>query len=269
MKRLFVLTLIVWLFTIADAQIPSHFLACEVDASDTVRLQQQLAIVSASTLKDLPASEEKRLRAIFRRLFNRHLKYYKQGSTLADLLQTNHYDCLSGSMLFAYVLQQDGFRVNIYETNIHIFLTVFLSSGKEVLIETTDPIGGLITSPALVSKRKAEYMQRFAAYQETETSHFRSEFHIMRVIPFEALADLQCFNCAVAAYNRQQFAIAADFLFKSPTLMNTERGMELMVLALEGILAHHHLTPEKQLALWETIDAYKVKLKKLPKLAIY
>lgn len=269
MRALLLSVLTFWLYVFANAQISSKFFHCEEPAADTAHLQAALNTLTNSVLQELPAQEEKKLRTIFRRIFNKHLKNYKQGSTLADLLQTAHYDCLSGSILFAHVLQRAGFRVTVYETNIHVFLTVTLSNGREVMIETTDPINGLITSPALIAKRKEEYVRRFAAYREKEAAYYRSEFQIMRTIAFEELAGLQCFNRAVTAYNNQQFALAADFLFKSQSLMTTERGMELMILALEGILAHHRLTNEQRLTLLEAIESYKLQLSRLPKLAVY
>lgn len=257
-----------WSIVFAKAQIASDFFCCEESATDTAALQAKLTAVSTKVLENLPASEEKALRLIFRRLFNKYLRYYKQGSTLTETLLFGNYDCLSGSILFAHLLQKAGFHVIVYETNIHVFLTVLLSDGSEVLIETTDPVNGLVMSATAVAKRKEEYLRRFAAYREAETSHFRSEFQIMRTIPFEELAGLQCFNRAVAAYNRRRFALAADFLFKSQSLMNTERGMELMVLSLEGILASYELAPEKRVALLQAVEQYKTRLKHLPKLAL-
>lgn len=253
----------------AQAQIAPEFFRCEVSTTDTAQLQADLAALSANVLKDLPESEEKRLRTVFRRIFNKYLKHYRQGSTLANVLQSGHYDCLSGTIVFAHVLRQAGFSTAIYETNIHVFLTVALSNGGEVLIETTDPMNGLVTAPAMVARRKEEYVSRFSAYREQEASHYRSEFQIMRAIPFQELAGLQCFNRAVTAYNNKQFALAADYLFQSQSLMSTERGMELMVLSLEGILAHHSLTSEKQVTLLDAIEQYKSRLSRLPKLAVY
>jgi hypothetical protein len=252
-----------------QAQIAPEFFRCESPLTDTSQLQADLAALSANVLKDLPEAEEKRLRTVFRRTFNKYLKHYRQGSTLANVLQSGHYDCLSGTIVFAHLLQQAGFHTTIYETNIHVFLTVTLSSKREVLIETTDPINGLVTSPVMVARRKEEYIRRFATYQEQEASHYRSAFHIMRAIPFQELADLQCFNRAVTAYNSKQFALATDYLFRSQPLMTTERGMELMVLSLEGILVHYSLESEKQLALLDAIEQYKDRLSHLPKLAVY
>ncbi|WP_448518122.1 hypothetical protein [Rhodoflexus sp.] len=269
MKTLFVSLLSFWLSIVAQAQVASDFFCCEIPAADTARLQAELNNLSAQVLKDLPEQEEKKLRTVFRRVFNKYLKNYKQGSTLADVLQSANYDCLSGTIIFAYVLRQAGFQVTVYETNIHVFLTVLLNSGKEVMIETTDPINGLILSPMVTARRKEEYTRRFAMYQEQEQTHYRSAFQIMRAIPFHELAALQCFNRAVAAYNNKEFAIAADFLFKSQSLMMTERGMELMVLALEGILSKHELTIDKQLALLDAIEFYKSRLSHLPKLVAH
>ncbi|WP_250630472.1 hypothetical protein [Rhodoflexus caldus] len=269
MRTLLLSFIVFWLYAFAQAQIAPEFFRCEAQSADTAQLQANLAALSDNVLKDLPESEEKRLRTIFRRIFNKYLKHYRQGSTLANVLQSGHYDCLSGTIVFAHVLRQAGFQTVVYETNIHVFLTVVLGNGVEVLIETTDPINGLVTSPTMVARRKEEYIRRFAAYREQEASHYRSEFQIMRAIPFEELAGLQCFNRAVTAYNNKQFALAADYLFQSQSLMTTERGMELMILSLEGILAHHSLTSEKQLALLDAIEQYKSKLSRLPKLAVY
>jgi len=256
------------MYVLAQAQIASEFFCCETQSADTAQLQADLAVLSANVLKDLPQAEEKRLRAVFRRVF-KYLKHYRQGSTLTNVLQSGHYDCLSGTIVFAYVLNQAGFQTIVYETNIHVFLTVKLSNGREALIEATDPINGLLTSPIAVARRKEEYMRKFTDYQEREAAYYRSEFDIMRAIPFQELAGLQCFNRAVTAYNNKQFALAADYLFQSQSLMNTERGMELMILSLEGILAHHLLTIEKQLALLYAIEQYKSCLSTLPKSIVY
>ncbi|MDW8210089.1 MAG: hypothetical protein RMJ44_03295 [Cytophagales bacterium] len=256
------------LYLWAGAQISSDFFACSSTGADTAYFQQKMDALAAEVLKDLPSHEEKRIKTIHRRLFARYLRDYRQGSLLTDVLQHRQYDCLSGTIVFAYLLKKAGFQPVIYETNVHIFLTTFLSDGREVLIETTDPIGGVVTSQLQVAQRKEEYRRRFSSYQEREPGYYRSEFQIMRVVPFEELAGLQCFNQAVRAYNHGLFASAAEYLFKSQPLMATERGIELMILALKGILATHSLSFEKQNALLKAMAAYEDKLKNFPRLAI-
>ncbi len=151
------------------------------------------------------------------------LKDYRETTLVADALTQGQYDCLSGTLLLAYLLHETGYDYQAYETGAHAFLKVFLH-GREILIESTDPVYGIFVAPAAINAKIASFSEKYP------------DSYPPAPIGIVGLAGLQYYNLAVAQFNRRQYVAAHANLTKGMRLEPGIKNRELALL-LGGSLA--------------------------------
>jgi tetratricopeptide (TPR) repeat protein len=182
------------------------------------------------------------LRHIFQKTHQRLLKNYKQHSTVAVLLSQGKYDCVSGSALLGLLLDRYGYTYEIVETDYHVFLEVLLN-GKTVILESTLPVGGMITSTSAVNNYLAAYSSEgdLATRNISEglagTRINTSDNTIFRKVNLLELVGLQYYNEAIVHFNLQEYRKAIDLLTKAFAYYPSERIEGLKELSIE--LAYH------------------------------
>lgn len=231
-----------------------------MNATRSAEIKTKLAQLFARTeqlqAQNLPA--KKLLERVFHTVFESHLRTY---SPLADFPQTiekNQFGCVTGTLLFALVLEKLGFDYHIYETNYHVYLIVNVGEDK-VLIETTDRVFGFEKNKHLIAKRIQEY-QRLYDVKRQSSNVYVSIFKIEREISLIELIGLQYYNKATIAYNQKDYEKAMEALKKSMQLYDAERGAELMYLTLSQYLKNNSLLEEKKDKLLRYRDFYLHKL---------
>lgn len=191
---------------------------------------------------DKKASKKKNtynfLRAIFEKTHKQLLKKYKQHSTFNQMLQEGNYDCVSGSAALGLLLERYGYDFDIIETDYHVFLVVKLDD-KEVVLESTLSVGGMITS----STRVKEYLNSYAPGQYAQLKSFTiglagaeldyNDNSIFRKVNLTQLAGLQYYNDAIVHFNAQDFIRAVEQLSKAYTLYPSERILGHRELSIE------------------------------------
>ncbi|GAB4471688.1 MAG: hypothetical protein OHK0057_15470 [Thermoflexibacter sp.] len=233
------------------------------DSMNTTReaeIKTKLAKLFARTeqLQAQNVSAKKLLEKVFHTVFESHLRTY---SPLADFPQTiekNQFGCVTGTLLFALVLEKLGFDYHIYETNYHVYLMVSVGEDK-VLIETTDRVFGFEKNKHLIAKRIQEYQRLYDAKRQSSNVYV-SIFKIEREISLIELIGLQYYNKATIAYNQKDYEKAMEALKKSMQLYDAERGTELMYLTLSQYLKNNNLLEEKKDKLLKYRDFYLNKL---------
>ncbi len=221
------------------------------------KLAQLFERVEQLKAKQLPS--KKLLEKIFHTIFEAHLRNY---SPLADFPQTieqNQFGCVTGTLLFALVLEKLGFNYHIYETNYHVYLIVDVDTEDKVLIETTDKVFGFEKNKYLINKRIQEY-QRVYEEKRKSANIYVSIFKINREISLIELIGLQYYNKATIAYNQKDYEKAIEVLKKSMRLYDAERSAELMYLTLSQYLKNNNLLNEKKDKLLRYRDFYLHKL---------
>jgi hypothetical protein len=182
------------------------------------------------------------LRVIFQKTHQRLLKDYTQHSSFADLLKEGAYDCVSGSAALGLLLDRYGFRYEVVETDYHVFIQVYLD-GKTVILESTLPVGGMITSPTTVSNYLAAYINEGIPVARNineglaGTRVDASDNTIFRKVNLSQLAGLQHYNEAIVFFNAQNYKQALERLTKALSLYPSERIEGLRDLSIE--LAYH------------------------------
>ncbi len=76
-------------------------------------------------LKQLKWNDSHRLlKKVFFQVHKEYLKEYVPYQSFQDLFETGTYGCLTGTALYAFLLEELGFEYEIIETNYHMFLLV-------------------------------------------------------------------------------------------------------------------------------------------------
>lgn len=178
------------------------------------------------------------LRNIFEKSHQQLFKTYEQHSTFNDMLDEGKYDCVSASAALALLLDRYGFVYKVVETDYHVFIVVNHEE-NDIILESTLPIGGMITAPTEV----ASYLEGYKADESVQLKSINqrlgapkvdlSDNAIFRKVNLTQLAGLQYYNDAISLFNEQSFDKASTQLKKALKLYNSERIEGLKALAEE------------------------------------
>nr|WP_091696696.1 hypothetical protein [Algoriphagus locisalis] len=178
------------------------------------------------------------LRNIFEKSHQQLFKTYEQHSTFNDMMIVGKYDCVSASAALALLLDRYGFHYKVVETDYHVFIVVN-HEGNEIILESTLPIGGMITAASEV----VSYLEGYKADESVALKSLNqrlgapkidlSDNAIFRKVNLTQLAGLQYYNDAISHFNEQSFDKASAQLHKALQLYNSERIEGLKALAEE------------------------------------
>ena len=165
-------------------------------------------------------SEKRFLSFFFYKVHRQFLKHYEPHTTLYNLLEDGKYDCVTGSALYALLLDALAIPYQVQEFPYHVYLMVPTEDQDTIMIESTDPQYGFVTDAA-------EQAQRYSFYSQTNQpatdTHFQYDFAIGGSIGLTELAGLSYFNEAVEHYNRHEFPQAMQLLQKASHLYASPR----------------------------------------------
>jgi hypothetical protein len=178
------------------------------------------------------------VRIIFQKSHQRLFKKYEQHSSFNTMLTEGKYDCVSGSAVLGLLLEKYGFDFDILETDYHVFIQVAIA-GRPIILESTLPVGGMITTPSEVEKYLSSYLpkkestiqnfnQRLAGPSLSET-----EKAIFRKVNLTQLAGLQYYNDAIVHFNNQSYGQAVHQLSKAYLLYPSDRIEGLRELSID------------------------------------
>ena len=178
------------------------------------------------------------LRLIFQKTHQILLKKYIQHATFNDMLSEGKYDCVSGSAALGLLLEHYGYTFDIVETDYHVFIAVDLN-GKKIVLESTLPVGGMITSTSEVVKYLDSYRpEEFAQLKDLNQGLAGIDIayadnSIFRKVTLQELAGLQYYNDAIVHFNSQAFGPAVDQLSKAYLLYPSDRILGLRELSVD------------------------------------
>ncbi len=181
------------------------------------------------------------LRLIFQKTHQSILKKYEQHSTFNDMLEIGRYDCVSASAALGMLLDRYGYTFDIVETDYHVFIVVNVDE-KNIILESTLPIGGMITGPSEVAAyleayKQVEFAKLGSLNQRIGTPKIDlSNNSIFRKVSLYQLAGLLYYNDAILLFNSQKYQEASNQLTKALELYPSERIEGLKGLAKE--MAH-------------------------------
>jgi hypothetical protein len=163
------------------------------------------------------------LRFVFTNVHSKYLKHYQNPEGFSGIFNNKNYNCVSGTALYAYLLDQLGYCISIIETRFHLFLTIEINGNSRVMIETTDPFDGFIISDESVEKRINTYLlnERTVLKEKEVIAPPFSEQEVFQFISFKDLGGLHYYNKAVNLVNRGEYAQAVPVLKKAQLLYSS------------------------------------------------
>lgn len=187
----------------------------------------------AEELKDKKAKwndDHRLLEHLFYKVHRKYLKRYIPYKSFQDLFETGTYGCLTGTALYAFLLEELGFEYEIIETNYHMFLLVN-SNGKKYLLESTDSFEGFEYAPDRIEARIAD------AYKKNKIGgeHHTFSYDIYRSISYTELIGLQYYNTAINAFNEGNLKMTLYCLNEASKFNKSERIQEFLELMLESV----------------------------------
>jgi hypothetical protein len=159
---------------------------------------------------------------VFTKTHQRFLKQFRPYAHFDELLAEGSYNCLTGTALYALILEHLGFNYSIVETNYHIFMLVESSEGQ-ILFEATDPLHGFVTNAGDIEKRIAEYKQNDLVAANNGKTYYEYRVSLYNTINLDGLLGLMHYNLAVEAYNSHNLASSVEHLSKAAGLYNSPR----------------------------------------------
>lgn len=181
-------------------------------------------------------SEKSFLGHIFTKTHQRFLKHYQESATFHKMLEKGTYNCLTGTALYALILEDLGFQYEIIETNYHIFLLAETADGR-ILFESTDPLQGFVSGDAEIQKRIAVYRQNIPVMASNrDKTYYRFNVDLFNSIHLDEILGLLYYNLAIEAYNKKDIQSSINNLEKAVQLYQSPRTEEFSKIILLTIM---------------------------------
>lgn len=190
--------------------------------------------------------EETFLRYLFTKAHQKFLKNYVDYCTFSALLEKGNYNCLTGTALYALVLDHFDMEYQIVETNYHIFLMIQTTDGR-VLFEATDPINGFLDSPTEIEARIKRYREIRPVVANKICYQYK--FNLCNTVSLEQLVGLMYYNLSVNAYNAKKLSASIDYLEQAINLYRTQRTDELSKIILLTLSVRSVNEAEKEICM--------------------
>lgn len=153
-------------------------------------------------------SDRRYLKWVFDQVKKEFLHQYETYPAFYKTFTEKTYNCLSGTALYAILLQRLGYTTEVHETAFHAYLLVKINK-RQFLMDATDPENGFLSDIMMIKQREQ-------LYRQNEQAKNQPAFN--RTIQLIELAGLQYYNEAMLQYNKQNYAESAQLLDKAMRL---------------------------------------------------
>lgn len=182
---------------------------------------------------------------VFSKTHSKFLKQYKEYATFNELFSNGTYNCLTGTALYALMLEELGFPYTIIETNYHIFLLAETSEGK-ILFEATDPLNGFVADDREIVKRIEGYKRNTVVQARNDKTYYQFDVKLYNAIDLDELQGLLHYNLAVEALNNGALESSIAHLGKAIEKYRSPRIEELSRILLLSVRESKLGTAEKE-----------------------
>ena len=185
------------------------------------------------------------LEFIFNKTHRKFLKSFSEYASFPEMLDKGKYNCLTGTALYALLLDHFDIRYQIIETNYHIFLLAQTDNGS-ILFETTDPASGFVTNEKEIKNRIAAYRQNSIQTAGSSKTYYRYNFDLYKVVNLDEVLGLLHYNLAIVAFNSKDLTLTIDHLGKAMELYESPRIEEFSKIVLLTIMEGNFDPREKE-----------------------
>lgn len=171
---------------------------------------------------------------LFQKTHQRFLKHYEDYVSFSEMLDNRSYNCLTGTALYALLLEHFGIEYKVIETNYHIFLIAQTDKGR-VLLEATDPINGFVNDAGSIEGRIRTYRQNTVQEIRSSKKYYRYNFNLFHEVNLDQMLGLLHYNFAVEAFNNHKLQESINELSKAIELYNSPRIEEFSKIVLYSV----------------------------------
>lgn len=165
------------------------------------------------------------LRYLFTKTHQQFLKSYSQYASFGQLAE-REYNCLSGTALYALLLDHFNVPYKIIETNYHIFLLASTADG-DVLFEATDPLHGFVDDAVALNNRLRLYKENKLQPVVSSKTFYQYKVNLYNEVNLDEMLGLLYYNLAIVDFNSRQLPMAIQHLGKALDLYSSPRIEEL------------------------------------------
>jgi hypothetical protein len=176
------------------------------------------------------------LKAVYYKVHRKYLLDYTAFTNFGSLVEKGEYDCLTGTILYTWIISQIGYENTVVETKYHTYLMIQTDDG-DFMYESTDALNGFIYEKAEIAERLSDIRE-----EESKNDLFSLD---EEPVDFINLIGLQYYNAAVHAYNKQMFCEAVDQLEKGNIFYRGKRMKEFGIVLARGIVSSE-MEPDKK-----------------------
>jgi hypothetical protein len=162
------------------------------------------------------------LKYLFTKTHQKILRNYAEYCSFNEVLNDGTYNCLTGTALYAILLDHFNFSFKIIETNYHIFLIAKTSQG-DILFESTDPLSGFVDTKEKIKQRINTFLDNEVQIKTGDEVNFRYSFNIYDEVTIEQLQGLLYYNFSINAYNKKDLMASINFLDKASLYYQSKR----------------------------------------------
>jgi hypothetical protein len=186
--------------------------------------------------KELRKDNLKFCRLLFQKTRQEFLRQYTQYASFTETLNKGRYNCLTGTALYAILLDHFGIEYSVIETNYHIFLLASTAEGT-ALFEATDPVNGFVTGQAEIDKRIQQYKRNTIQQTAgTNKKYYEYNVNLYQEVNLSEIVGLLHYNFSIEAYNQQNFGRAIEHLDEAMNLYTSPRITEFASILLLSVL---------------------------------
>ena len=175
------------------------------------------------------------LRFLFTKTHQHFLRQYVEYASFSETLDKGKYDCLTGTALYALLLDHFDIEYKIIETNYHIFLLVSTAEGK-ILMEATDPLNGFVEKPKDIDNRINLYRQNKIQEASIGKKYYRYNFNLFNQVNLDQIEGLLHYNLSIVAFNDQDLHASIQRLDRALNLYNSPRMVEFSNILLLSVI---------------------------------
>ncbi|OEK02954.1 hypothetical protein BFP97_16115 [Roseivirga sp. 4D4] len=187
------------------------------------------------------------LRSIFYRVHKNSLVDYSKMATMDETLMKGEFGCLTGTALYALILDHFGFEYNIIELTNHVYAQVEVE-GRLIIMESTLPEDGLMRLEQEIStSMEQEGLDPRNIRALTTVGEGSDEWDLVdgyNSITIKELSGLQYFNEAVRLFKQEEYTKAMEMINVAYDRYPSKRNEKLMQLVINKILKYDLIKEE-------------------------
>ena len=215
---------------------PSHYILTysSVDGN-AASLKEISNFIKKLERKETQKKSTEFIRHLFLKTHQEFLRHYTEYASFSETLDKGKYNCLTGTALYALLLDHFDIEYKIIETNYHIFLLAS-TKGGQILFEATDPSNGFVEKPKDIDSRINLYKQNRVQETNIDKKYYRYNFNLYNQVSLDQIEGLLHYNLSIAAFNEQNLHASIQRLDRALDLYNSPRMLEFSTILLLSVM---------------------------------